>query len=55
MLQENDTIPYVNIEYIRKGIKAEQNEDWSALDEDRSLILGWSERPGSDVKRHQQV
>ena len=57
MLRDNETIPNVNIEYIRKAIQAELNEDGSALEE-ASLCVGKSMDSwclGSDVKRRQQV
>ena len=33
MLQQKETIPYVDIDYIRNRIKTELNEDGSALEE----------------------
>ena len=34
--QRTETIPFVNIECIKKAVKAEQNEDWSTLEADRT-------------------
>ena len=37
MLQLNESIPCVIVGYIQKAIKAEREEDWAALEADRSL------------------
>ena len=36
VLQLNESIPYVGIDCVKKAIKAEREEDWSALEADRS-------------------
>ena len=36
MLQQSETIPYVNIEYIRKAIKAERR--WKKIE---ARLCGW--------------
>ena len=40
MHHQNETIPTVNIDNFRKAIKVERNEDWSVLEEHRSLLCG---------------
>ena len=36
-LQQSETIPDVEVDYIRNAIQAEQSHDWSTLEEGRSL------------------
>ena len=42
-LQQNGTIPYVGIEFIRKAIEAEEKEDWWAVEDASSLTATYVE------------
>ena len=38
VLQLNESVPYVSIQYVKKAIKAEREERWLALGTDRGFV-----------------